>query len=77
MQVKFTRSIPGLGEKIRRARLIDRRSLKDIASQVGISRARWYQMEAEKYAITEEQLRKIEEVLGIDLGISLNQPKAD
>lgn len=47
--------VPGLGEKIRQARLGDRRSLKDICDAVGMSTMNWYRIEKEKQSLPLEQ----------------------
>jgi transcriptional regulator with XRE-family HTH domain len=61
--------VPGLGEKIRQARLSDRRSLKNICDTVGMSTMNWYRIEKEKQSLPLEQLKKIEEVLGVNFGV--------
>lgn len=63
--------VPGLGEKIRQARLADRRSLKDICDAVGMSTMNWYRIEKEKQSLPFEQLRKIEDVLGVNFGVQI------
>lgn len=65
--------INGLGERIKQARLGSDRSLEQICVMVGVSRTYWYDLEKEtlKGALSIENLRKIEEVLGADFGISL------
>lgn len=63
--------VPGLGEKIREARLSDRRSLKEICDLVGMSTMNWYRIEKEKQSLPLEQLRKIEAVLGVNFGVTL------
>ncbi len=69
--------IPGLGERIRRARKIDKRPLTEIAEKVGMSPMNWYKIEAEETkALPEETLKKIEEVLGVDLGVNFRTPIA-
>ncbi|WP_315791691.1 helix-turn-helix transcriptional regulator [Fischerella sp. JS2] len=76
MKVRRTveKEVPGLGEKIKQAREADERSLEAICSEVGISRVYWYDIEAERVrsALPEETLRKIEKVLGVDLGVKFN-----
>ncbi|MEM9451607.1 MAG: helix-turn-helix transcriptional regulator [Cyanobacteria bacterium P01_E01_bin.6] len=62
---------PNLGKRIQVAREKDSRSLSEICRQSGISRSYWYQIEAEdlRSPATEEIVRKIESVLGVDLGV--------
>jgi len=64
--------VPGLGRKIREARLGDSRSLKDICDQVGMSSMNWYRIEAESQSLPLETLRRIESVFSIDLGVSID-----
>lgn len=63
--------ISGLGRKIKLAREADKRSLEAICKEVQLSRVYWYDIESERIrgALPEETLRRIEEVLGIDLGV--------
>ncbi|BDA74346.1 hypothetical protein CAL7716_085120 [Calothrix sp. PCC 7716] len=72
MKVTKTVSIeaPGLGAKIKAAREADPRSLKAICEIAGMSQMNWYRIEDEKQTLPVETLRKIEEVLGVDFGIS-------
>lgn len=66
MQVKrvieVVQEFPGLGARIRRARVLDERSLIQICREAGVSRQYWYQLEAEdlRAAATEEIIRKID-----------------
>jgi transcriptional regulator with XRE-family HTH domain len=66
---------PGLGERIKRARESSNCSVTQLAKNVGISRNYWYQLEAEAVlgGVAEETLRKIEEVLGVDLGVKFKE----
>lgn len=63
--------VEGLGERIKRARKADTRSVEVLAGEAGISRAYWHDIEAERVreALPEDTLRRIEEVLGIDFGV--------
>ncbi|BDI21034.1 hypothetical protein ANSO36C_68360 (plasmid) [Nostoc cf. commune SO-36] len=76
MQVKKTievvKNFPGLGEKIKKAREGDKRSLSQICRESGISRPYWYQLENEQIysSVSEEMIRKIEATLGVDFGVS-------
>lgn len=64
--------VPGLGEKIKEARLRDRRSLAEICRQIPMSPVNWYKIESEETkALPIETLRRIEEVLNIDLGVRM------
>ena len=65
--------VPGLGEEIRKARKLDRRSLIQICELVDMTPMNWYKIEAEETkALPLETLRKIEEVLGVDFGVKLD-----
>lgn len=65
--------IDGLGERIKQARLAIApiKSLEQICDEVGVSRTYWYDIEKEtlKGALSIENLRLIEQALGIDLGV--------
>nr|WP_237741490.1 helix-turn-helix transcriptional regulator [Anabaena sp. PCC 7108] len=50
----------------------DPRSLKAICEAAGISQMNWYRIEKEQQSLPEETLRKIEEVLGVDFGVSFD-----
>lgn len=66
--------IPGLGKKIKAAREKDPRSLVEICQIVGMTTSNWYRIEKE---ITKflpiETLKKIEEVLNVDLGVNFDK----
>lgn len=67
------KEVPGLGEKIRRAREADSRSLSEICRQIPMSNMNWYKIEAEETkALPIETLRRIEKVLGIDFGVDFD-----
>ncbi|MBW4511760.1 MAG: helix-turn-helix domain-containing protein [Scytonematopsis contorta HA4267-MV1] len=76
MKVRRTieREVPGLGQKIKKAREADGRSLESICGEVGISRVYWYDIEGERVrgSLPEETLRKIEKALNIDLGVNFD-----
>jgi len=69
--------IPGLGAKIKEARVADFRSLKRICEAVGMSQTNWYRIEEEKQTLPIETLRKIEEVLAVNFGVSLEGESND
>lgn len=77
MQIKRTiiKDFVGLGEKIREARKKDNRKLQDICKICDITRAYWYQIEAESLTtvVSEETIRKIESVLEIDLNLDFEK----
>lgn len=66
--------VPGLGDRIKKARLNSDKSLEQICDEVGVSRTYWYDVEKEtlKGALSIENLRKIEQALGIDLGVKFD-----
>lgn len=76
--VKVRRSIDveveGLRAKIRKARKADGRPVEVLVGAAGMSRAHWYDIESEKIrdSLPEETLRKIEEVLGVGLGVKFD-----
>ncbi|MDJ0632626.1 MAG: helix-turn-helix transcriptional regulator [Xenococcaceae cyanobacterium MO_188.B29] len=72
--VKLEIEIPDLGKRIKEAREADPRSVTKLAKIVGISRNYWYQLEAEAVlgGVAEDTIRKIEEVLNTDFGISFD-----
>ncbi len=65
--------VPDLGQQIRAAREADRRSLVKICAEVGMTPANWYRIEAEKQTLPVETLKRIEEVLGVDFGVNLEE----
>ena len=70
--------VSGLGDRISKARKADKRSLETLASQAGISRGYWYDIESESVrdALPEDTLRRIEAALGVDLGVAFS-PEAE
>lgn len=73
--------VSGLGERIRQARLAlsNIKSLEQICDEIGVSRTYWYDIEKEtlKGALSIENLRKIEEVLGVNFGVNLERERDD
>jgi len=70
--LETVREFPDLGKKIKKARERDERSLSRICKECGISRAYWYQLEAEdlRSPATESIIRRIEQILDVDLGVN-------
>ncbi|MGI8503249.1 MAG: helix-turn-helix domain-containing protein [Hassallia sp.] len=65
--------VPGLGDRIRKAREADSRSLAEICRQIPMTTMNWYRIEAEETkALPIETLRRIEEVLGVDFEVKLD-----
>lgn len=73
--IKQEVEVPGLGAAIKHARESSGRSLTALAKAAGISRNYWYQLESEAVmgGIAEDTLRKVEEVLGVDFGVSFDE----
>lgn len=60
-----------LPKRLKEARIKDGRSVQALATYAGISTAYWYQIEkGDRNIVSEETIRKIEEVLGINLEIN-------
>lgn len=78
MRVRQVREVEiyGLGERIKQARLeiAVTKSLEQICDEVGVSRTYWYDIEKEtlKGALSIENLRKIEQALGVNFGVEFN-----
>ena len=72
--IEIVREYPDLGQRIRQAREKDKRTLTAICRECGLSRSYWYQLEGEdmRSAATEEVIRKIEKVLGVDLEVNFD-----
>jgi len=68
--------VPNLGAQIRAAREADRRPLVKICAEVGMTAANWYRIEAEKQMLPLDTLQKIEQVLGVDFGVSFDNEAA-
>lgn len=66
--------VEGLGDRIKAARLASDKSLEQICDEVGVSRTYWYDIEKEtlKGTLALEKLRKIEQVLEVDLGVKFD-----
>ena len=65
--------IPGLGAKIKKFREQDPRPLVEICALVGMTSSNWYRIEKEiPTYLPIETLKKIEEVLGVNLGVSFD-----
>ncbi|MDJ0579072.1 helix-turn-helix transcriptional regulator [Crocosphaera sp.] len=64
--------VPNLGKRIKEARLKDKRSLTKICASIDMTTANWYRIEAEQQDIPVETFQKIQETLGINFGITLD-----
>lgn len=64
---------PGIGARIKEARERDPRSVEELAKAADMTRANWYRIEREENdVLPEPTLRKIEEVLGVNFGVSFD-----
>jgi transcriptional regulator with XRE-family HTH domain len=62
---------PGLGAQIKAAREGSDRPLRELANAAEMTTANWYRIENEEVKrLPEPTLRKIEQVLGVDFGVS-------
>jgi transcriptional regulator with XRE-family HTH domain len=63
--------VPGIGMRIKNARERDPRSVEELAKAANMTRSNWYRIEREDNDVLPElTLRKIEEVLSVDFGVS-------
>ena len=73
-QMKVTKTLtldaPQLGQRIKAAREADSRSLTSICKLVGMTTMNWYRIESEQQSLPIETLEKIEQVLGVEFGVS-------
>lgn len=77
MDVVYKKTVEGLSERLREARVKDGRSVQVLATDAGISINYWYQLETDKREWVSEQIvRRIEKVLGVDLGLNFKTPIA-
>ncbi|MCG6137685.1 MAG: helix-turn-helix domain-containing protein [Nostoc sp. LLA-1] len=73
VEKRIRKEVPGLGERIRRARKIDRRSLQEIAALAGMSTPNWYAIENEEMkTLPLETLRRIEVALGVSFDVNFD-----
>ncbi|MEH2201228.1 helix-turn-helix domain-containing protein [Nostoc sp.] len=64
---------PELGKRIKEAREANKRSLTDLCAAAGMTTANWYRIESEDTkSLPVETLRKIEEVLGVNFGVTFD-----
>jgi transcriptional regulator with XRE-family HTH domain len=62
----------GFGQRLKKIREKDVRSLSEICKEIGMTRANWYHIENEQHTfIPIETLRKIETVLNVNFEIDL------
>ena len=76
MRIRWIKEIEvkGLGGVIKKARRISDKTLEQLCDEVGVSRTYWYDIENEtlKGTLSFENLKKIEESLEIDSGVSFD-----
>lgn len=72
--VETVKEFNGLGQQIKDARERDDRSLSQICRDCGVSRSYWYQLENEdlRSPVSEDMIRKIENVLNISLNVNFD-----
>ena len=68
----ITIEVPNLGPKIQEARSKSTLPLEQICRQINMSRTNWYRIEKEEQSLPIETLRKIEEILEVDFGVSFD-----
>ena len=77
MRIRWIKEIEidGLGGVIKKARINSSKTVEQLCDEVGVSRTYWYDIENERIrgALSLENLRKIEEVLGIDFGVNFDE----
>lgn len=60
--------IPGLGDRVRSARLQSGKTLTALAAEAGMSHTNWYRIEREEVkTLPEDTLKAVERALGIQL----------
>lgn len=70
-------TVVDLHEKIKQARTADGRSVQLLATLAEISTVYWYQLENNKRSwVSEEVIRRMEKVLGVEFGVTFNSTKA-
>ncbi|NEQ65384.1 MAG: helix-turn-helix transcriptional regulator [Symploca sp. SIO2D2] len=70
MKVTYSKKFPGLGEKIREARIKSELQLTRLAADAEISVTHWNRIENEKIKdLPLETLRSIEKALGVDFDV--------
>lgn len=73
-RITQTIKVPDLAERIQHAQMASGLSVSEVCRRVGISRTYWYKLVNNNIpeGLAEPTFRKIEEVLGIDLGVQFN-----
>jgi transcriptional regulator with XRE-family HTH domain len=78
VEKRIQKEVPGLGEKIRRARKVDKRPLIELAALAGMSTPNWYAIENEEMkTLPLATLRKIEAVLGVSFDVEFDQDEEE
>jgi transcriptional regulator with XRE-family HTH domain len=67
--LEFAIDVPSLGQKIKQKRQQDLRSLEQLCQLADINPVTWNRIEREKFSLSRETLRKIEQVFGVDFGV--------
>lgn len=73
MKVTISRTfeLEGLGAKIREIRKKHPLSITKLAAAADMGEQNWYRIEQENQSVPVKTLRKVEEALGVDLGIDI------
>ncbi|BAB78118.1 hypothetical protein DSM107007_47170 [Nostoc sp. PCC 7120 = FACHB-418] len=78
VEKRIRKEVPGLGERIRRARKIDKRSLQEIAALAGMSTPNWYAIENEEMkTLPLATLRRIEAALGVSFDVNFDETQEE
>ena len=78
LERKIHKDVTGLGERIRQARIADKRSLPKLAELAGISHTYWREVGAGTGKnLQEHTLAGIEKALGVNFGLTLPTSKAE
>ncbi len=73
-RITQTINVPDLAERIQQAQIASKLSVTEVCRRIGISRTYWYKLINNDISegLAEPTLRKIEQALGIDLGVNFN-----
>lgn len=73
-RITQTINAPDLAEKVQQAQIASGLSVSEVCRRIGISRTYWYKLINDEISegLAEPTLRKIEQVLGINLGVNFD-----
>ena len=74
-RITQTRKIPDLATRIQQAQIASGLSVSEVCRRIGISRTYWYKLVNDNIpeGLAESTLRKIENALDVDFGISFEE----